>query len=388
MQASVVYDKIRKSRKRIVVNRGGTRSTKTYSLMLHAVYLLMTRTGVKIEVCRKTLPALKASAYEDFLEIITNNKHGDISIKDILTENLTSLRYTNGPNSIQFFSIDNEQKVRSRKRDILIVPECNEISYKDFQQLAFRTTEQIFLDLNPDDENIWVNTEIEQKRAAVEGDVDVIVSDYTMNPFLSAEQKREIELLKELDPDMWKVFGEGKYGTSVGQIFKWSVGKFPQTYTRVGIGLDFGFTNDPTAVVEVAKNEGKLYIKELLYQNGLTNPDIVQRLYIDKHEMIVADSAEPKSIEEIRRMGQRIEGAHKGPDSIRQSIDILKRYELVIDPNSVNLLKELRSYKWATDRNGESVNKPIDFLNHAIDALRYVALNKLNTNKRGVYAIR
>jgi phage terminase large subunit len=391
VKASRVYDRIQKSEKRIVINRGGTRSTKTYSAMLYAVHLLFNSKGIKLEVCRKYLPSLKASAYEDFLEIIrTNTLSNGMPYEQLLSVNLTELRYSYGPNTIQFFGLDNEQKIRSRKRDIIFIIEANEISYKEFQQIAVRTTGQIFLDLNPDDENIWINTELEQKRAAEIGDVEVIVSTYLDNPFLGEEQVREIETLRVLDPQAWKVFGEGEYGNVVGRVFDWKVEKWPEHYTRVGLGLDFGFTNDPTAVVEVAKSNGRLHVRELLYQHGLTNPDIVQRLDIDRQEEVVCDSAEPKSIEEIKRIpgGFRASPARKGPDSIRQSIDILKRYELVVDPGSVNLLKELRSYKWQTDRNGENLNKPVDYMNHAIDALRYVALNKLNTNKSGVYAVR
>ena len=237
VKASRVYDRIQKSEKRIVINRGGTRSTKTYSAMLYAVHLLFNSKGIKLEVCRKYLPSLKASAYEDFLEIIrTNTLSNGMPYEQLLSVNLTELRYSYGPNTIQFFGLDNEQKIRSRKRDIIFIIEANEISYKEFQQIAVRTTGQIFLDLNPDDENIWINTELEQKRAAEIGDVEVIVSTYLDNPFLGEEQVREIETLRVLDPQAWKVFGEGEYGNVVGRVFDWKVEKWQRIFATIRMG--------------------------------------------------------------------------------------------------------------------------------------------------------
>lgn len=379
-----------KGSEKILVHRGGTRSGKSYSIAQFLVSLLfdtsITRT---ISVVRKTLPSLRASGYRDVMEVLEGTDLDGLPLVSyVRITKFPEIHISYAGNLLEFFSIDDEQKVRSRKRDVLWIQEGNEITKQEFDQLILRTKGKVFLDFNPDDENVWINTELEQRRKAELGDVRVVVSNYKHNTFLNDEERREIEYLEKSNPEAFRVFGLGEYGNVRGRIFNWNVSKFPDSATRVGIGLDFGFSIDPTAVVEVAKQDGKLHVRELLYERNLTNPDIVRRLALDKQELVIADSAEPKSIEEIRRSGQRIEGARKGPDSIRNSIDILKRFELVIDPGSTNLLKELRSYKWQTDRNGDAINKPVDFMNHAIDALRYVALNKLNTNKRGVYAVR
>jgi phage terminase large subunit len=158
----------------------------------------------------------------------------------------------------------------------------------------------------------------------------------------------------------------------------------------VGLGMDYGFTNDPTTLVEVWKNNDSVYLNELLYERNLTNQDIADKLSeygVDRYIEIIADSAEPKSIEEIRRSGFNIKPATKGPDSVLNGIDILKRHRIHVTKQSVNLIKELNNYKWITDKNGNKLNKPVDAFNHALDAVRYVALNKMKVDNQGRYNI-
>jgi phage terminase large subunit len=385
-EVTPVFERNFDSAHRIKINRGGTRSSKTYSICQLLVFWLFTGyigqnrripAGVA-SVVRKTFPALKATAYRDIIEILHAN-----NLYSLTQENKTEHLITYQGRTLEFFSADDEQKVRGRKRAILYCNEANELHYKqEFFQLLMRTTDDVFLDFNPDDVNIWINTELEQRRKVEKQDVEVIISNYKDNTFLNETTVSEIEYLQKTDPQFWKIFGLGEYGNITGLIFETKqVAQIPQNATLVAVGLDFGFTNDPTACIEVYQVGGELWLNELIFETGLTNQDIHERLQelgLNKRTEIIADSAEPKSIEELYRLGWNIQPAQKGPDSIKNGIDILKRYPLNITTRSVNTLRESKSYKWATDKNGNSLNKPIDFNNHAWDAIRYVALNKLS----------
>jgi phage terminase large subunit len=189
-----------------------------------------------------------------------------------------------------------------------------------------------------------------------------------------------------VDTELWKVYARGLTGKITGLVLNnWHVcEEIPQDARLIAAGLDFGFANDKTGCIEVYKQNGELWINELLYETGLTNPDISEKLSdlgLSKRTEIIADSAEPKSIEELRRLGWRITPAKKGADSIKLSIDILKRYRLNITRSSVNLRTELGRYKWKVDHSGKVLNEPVDSWNHLIDPLRYVALNKLKISK-------
>lgn len=383
------------SEKKIKVNRGGTRSSKTRSIAQLSVLWLFTgqisrtrkiMSGVWSTV-RKYSTTLDATVIRDFEEEL--NKQG---LYEVVKHNKTKRTYEFAGRMVEFFGADDEKKLRGAKRKILYCNEANELQFKkQFFQLLIRTEEDVFLDFNPDDENVWINTELEQKRFVEMGDVEVIVSTYKDNTFLPESLIREIEYLEKTDPEFWKIYGLGQYGKVFGVIFEnyTIVKEIPADAKFIANGGDFGFTNDPTAVLEVYEQNGELWINELIYQRGLTNPDIAKRLTELKvsQRNIIWDSSEPKSIEELNRLSIRVEGAIKGADSVRNSIDILKRYKLNITSRSVNLLNEIKTYKWITDKNGVTINEPIDYNNHLIDALRYVALNKLRKNGSGKYHV-
>lgn len=388
LEVTPVFERNFNSNKRIVINRGGTRSSKTYSLAQLFIVELFSGENKILSVVRKSFPALRATALRDVVEVLTKS-----GLYGLVQHNKTENIIKYGSNILEFFSLDNEQKVRGRKRTHLWLNEANECTFEEWQQLIFRTSGRAFLDFNPDDINCWINTELEQKRAHTQGDVEVIVSNYRDNTFLDPITITEIEYLQESDPEYWKIFGMGEYGNISGQVFKnyTVVPQLPDDAKLVGYGLDFGFSNDPTALVEVRMGEGKLFVHEHLYQTGLTNPDIAAHLdtaRLQRFDEVLADAAEPKSIEEIYRAGYNIKSAPKGSDSINLSIDILRRYPLCITASSLNLIKELRSYKWQTDKNGITINRPVDYNNHAIDALRYVALGKLQQPRTGKYIIK
>jgi phage terminase large subunit len=292
--------------------------------------------------------------------------------------------YLNG-NRIEFISLDEPQKIRGRKRDLLFINEANELNYEDWQQLIFRTTEKVIIDYNPSDEFHWIYDQV-----LTRSDVEFFQTTYRDNPFLSDVIKEEIERLRDIDENYWKVYGLGERGQSRSLIYNFkTIKEIPEEAKRVSYGLDFGFTNDPTSLVETFTMGDNMYLKEHIYRTGMTNQDIAnefKRLGLDRRDEIFADSAEPKSIEEIHRMGWNIKPTFKG--SINIGIDMIRRYKLFVTEDSINTIKELRNYKYIEDKNGQLTNKPIDAYNHALDSLRYSIVNKLTKPNYGKYAIR
>ena len=374
-----VFRHLEASKKKYVIEQGGTRSGKTYNILIWLVNYLAHNKGKVVTICRKSFPSLRGSVYRDFIEIMMkagryNEAH----------HNKTEHIYRFGSNLVEFIAIDQPQKIRGRKRNILFINEANELNYEEFFQLDIRTTERVIIDYNPSEE-FWVD------KLRQEEDCDFFITTYKNNPFLPKDLVSKIERLKDQDENYWRVYGLGLKGYIEGQIFGnyAQVDKFPEC-KWVAYGLDFGYTNDPTALIKVGMSEGEMYFEELIYETGLTNQDIGKRLKelgIDRRAELVCDSAEPKSIEEIYRMGFNAHGVVKGADSIKNGIDILKRYKINIVNPSPNILKEVKNYKWQKDKNGNFLNKPIDFYNHACDAMRYVALHKLRIENKGKYIL-
>ena len=374
-----VFHKAYSSKTRITCLQGGTRSSKSYSLTQLFLVKCLEDTGKTYTICRKTLPALKGTAYRDFLEIL---KELDLYTEE--NHNKSELSYLLNGNLIEFISIDQPTKIRGRKRNCLWLNEANEFTYEDWQQLILRTTEKIYLDYNPSDPYSWIYDKV-----ITRDDCTFIKSTYKANPFLDADTIAEIERLRDLDPDYWQVYGLGEIGSVQTMIFR----KFELVDdvqgNLIGYGLDFGFTNSPSALVAVYQQDDNLYIKEMLYEKRLTNTDLANKLRefrIDRQSEIVGDSAEPKTIEEIYRQGFNIKPAKKGA-GIHLGIDIMRRYKLHITKDSLNAIKEFRSYKWATDKNGDVLNTPVKINDHLIDATRYLCLNKLSVNHSGKYYI-
>lgn len=383
-----VFSRYARANKRIVVSRGGTRSSKTFSgAQLAATWLVMPHVLKQRYDCdlpdsgvwsfvRKTLPSLKASAYRDFIEALEM-----MGCRFLVKENKSELTFDYQGRKVEFFSIDQQQKVRSRKRAILYVVEANEIDYKnDWQQLIFRTTHRAFLDFNPDDEDIWINTELEQKRQYTKKDIQVFVSTYLDNPYLDKALIEEIEFTRENDPELWQVYGLGQYGKITGLIYQKEVDiidNFPADKCKSIIyGLDFGY-NDPMAFVRVGINDLDLYIEEVSYERSQLVSELIEKFPdygIERNSLIYSDSANPGQIQEIYNAGYRgVKPAQKGKDSVLSGIKKLKHYRWHVVASSTNLLYERRRYKWATDKNGETIKpeKPNDGNDHLLDALRY-----------------
>lgn len=391
MKCTGVFEDNLNSKKKIVLNRGSSRSSKSYSVAQIAALWLITgyigegwqkdKSGF-FSIVRKTLPALRASTYRDFKEILHEEQW-----LGLVKENSTNLTFSYDGRTVEFFSIDDSMKVRGRKRKHLFIDEANELTEEDITQLLLRTTGRVFMAFNPSNPYHYIKTFLEDVRQHEVGDVEVIVSTYKNNPYLEEQVVREIELLKLKDYDTWLIFGAGQYTQLRGIVFSnWRRGNLPEGAKLLGYGLDWGFSNDVTAVVACYMASGEIYLQGIIYERGLTNKDIFDRLQangIDKSALIVADSSEPKSIEDIYRMGYRgIKGA--GKKDINYRIDLIKQYQVVTCSDYIS--KEFETYKYRTDRAGNILNEPVDFNNHAIDAAGYLLVEKLN--KPTQYAVR
>jgi phage terminase large subunit len=350
---------------KVVVNQGGTRSSKTYSLCQLFVYRCLIEKGITISIIRKTMPFLKKTVMRDFFEIIKG-----LGLYELNNHNKTDSQYTLNGNLIEFLAVDDPQKIRGAKRDYLWFNEANEMDLEDWRQAILRTTKQAFLDFNPSDEFHWIYDHV-----LTRDDITFIKSTYKDNTFLNYQTIKEIERLQLTDLEYWKVYGLGERGQAKETIFSnWStVNTIPDTFDKIIYGLDFGF-NNPTALVKVGIKDQVHYVSECIYQSGLTNSDLIPMLKsITGHNVVYADAAEPNRIEEMRRAGINIFSANK---DVKHGIDSVKAKKLLITNDSPNLVKELRSYKYQVDSNGKVTEMPVKFNDHAIDAMRYAIHNE------------
>ena len=383
LQVTPLYDYNYDATERVVVNQGGTSSGKTYSIMQVLFVLGMENPGSIITVVGQDIPNLKKGAYRDAKTILNSSPELALAYPSI-NEGERIITCFNG-SLIEFSSFKDAQDAKSGKRDYLFVNEANGISYEIYWQLAIRTKRKIFIDYNPT-ARFWVHDELLGREGVL-----LIKSDHRINRFIDDELHARIEGIS--DPELHKVYARGNTGKIEGLVLtNWDiVDAMPPRgeWKMLCFGLDFGFTNDPSALEQVVLAHGELWVDELVYSTNLTNPDIAQRARnegVTKEQQIIADCAEPKSIRELQAAGLWVTPSPKGQDSIVSGLDILKRYKIHVTRRSLGLLSNLRAYKWDTDRDGNLTNKPEDRNNHGIDAIRYVALAKLAEHRpvRGV----
>lgn len=379
MQFSGVFWKLYEAsqkKPRYISQKGGTRSTKTYSTLqfLHLLIPQVDGGGDITSVVSETMPHLKKGAIRDFENIIGHPLLGD----EHWNASECVYTYENGA-KMEFFSADSPLKVHGSQRKRLFVNEANHIPFEIFRQLAVRTSGTIFLDYNPASV-CWIQERIECKENCIG-----IHSTYKDNPFLSAEQIREIEDQRQ-DANWWKVYGEGKEGVLDGLIYEFEqIDAMPEHTEMDGLvelqGLDFGFTNDPTARVQILADHRKktAYIRERCYDTHMRNSHIIDNLKADgvtRRTPIYADCAEPKSIADIQAAGFNVIPCDKNApvksDKLKFQLQWMQGWKLYVTKDSVNLIRELRNYTWDKDRiSGEMTSSPIDKYNHLLDALRY-----------------
>jgi phage terminase large subunit len=381
LKTTKVFEHLDTSDKRIIVEQGGTRSGKTYNILIWIIFKYsMINTKKIITICRKHGPSLRGSSMRDFFDLLqTHNLYTETAHSKSLNE------YRLNGNLIEFVSLDEPQKIRGRKRDLLFINEGNELTYEDFFQLNIRTTDRIIIDYNPSDEYHWLYDEIIER-----DDCDFHITTYLDNPFLDPVLIEEIERLKQTDELYWQIYGLGERGSSKSIIFTHNIcTSIPEDVKFVSYGLDYGYSNDPTALVGIWRNDHSIYIKEYLYRTMMTGRDIhlaFKEIGIQK-QMIFGDSAEPRLNDELRRMGWNVRASIKGRDSVNAGIDLLKRFKIYITADSKNAIQEFRNYKWLEDKAGKLTNVPEDRNNHIIDAVRYGTYSIISRPTFGKYAI-
>ena len=384
LERTTAINKILALKKRIKIIQGGTSAGKTFGILPVLIDKAAKKSGLEISVVAESIPHLRRGALRDFLKIMkwTNRFQEDRFNKSHL-----KYEFANG-SFIEFFSADDASKLRGARRDVLYINECNNVTFEAYNELSIRTKRSIYLDFNPANE-FWVHRELKD-----ESDADFIILTYKDNQALDEGIIQQIEKnrLKAKTSAYWRnwwtVYGEGKVGQLQGAVFTnyKTIDKIPEEARLIGIGLDFGYSADPTAIIAVYKYNEQRILDEMTYQTGLLNSDISKIL--PKDVPVYADSAEPKSIADIQRYGITIKGVTKGKDSVNYGIDVMQRQDYLVTSQSTNLIKELRSYCWDKDKTGKQLNKPIDKFNHALDAVRYHEMETIGLNKNfGEYSI-
>lgn len=356
---------------RFIIEQGGSRSSKTFSIMQLIIVYCLTEPNKCVSIVRKSFPSLRGSVMREFFELMKA-----LDIYRVRQHNKTENVYTFDNGSfVEFFAVDDEQKLRGRKRDILYANEANELNSEEFTQLNLRTSTKLIFDFNPSESFHWLYDLISRENAVL------IHSTYKDNPFLSKHQYEEMEYLKNVDENYYRVYALGEKG--IGKTTIYSHWKYyeekPETKETI-YGLDFGF-NVPTSLVEISTIDNKYYCKEVIYKEGLTSTDLINQMnakMISKKNEIICDSARPEIIEDLKRAGYNAKSAIK---DVKDGIDSVKSSELFISKESLNLHKELTAYKWKT--NGDIIlDEPVKVYDHACDAMRYAIHWHKQKNKR------
>ena len=365
---------------RIKVIQGGTSASKTFSILAILIDKAIKQPNLEISIVSESIPHLRRGANKDFLKIMKDTGR---FIPNHYNKTLLRYEFTNG-SYIEFFSVDDESRLRGARRNILYCNESNNISYDAFLQLQIRTDGEIYLDYNPTSK-FWVHTEVINQP-----DTEFLVLTYKDNQALSKDIINQLEAnrSKALTNSYWenwcRVYLDGEIGQVEGTIYSdyQIIDTIPEEARLLGYGMDFGFSQDPAAVIALYKYNDDIIVDEVIYQTGLLNSELsnLMKTYGVVGE-IYADSAEPKSIHELKRLGHQVKPVEKGRDSINYGIQILQQKHMLVTRRSKNLLDEFSKYMWKKLRDGGYDTTPIDAYNHACDALRYVAMMKLGARK-------
>ena len=376
INTTITYEHLLDAKNRVTQHIGGTRSGKTYAILQWLIVQALQGNEI-ITIVRKTIPSLKRTVILDFTNILKG-----LNIYDEDNWNTTDRIYRFPNSTIQFINTDDGDKLRGVKSSILFIDESSEVDEESYFQLSIRTSGKIILAFNP---TISPYHWLRQMQ-----DCERFITSYRDNPYLPKEMVKAIEDLQYTNEKKWKIYGLGEYALNDKAIYQFDiVDDFQAEF--VGFGLDWGY-NDPTALVAVYRNGNDLYVEEVIYEKGLVLKDIADTLNkkgIDKSHEIWCDSSEPRSIEELYRMGFNAKAVTKGPDSIRFGISVLQNHKIHILKQSQNLINEMYAYQYATDKHGYVTDTPEGGLDHLLDALRYVGMMKLSVKaqSKGKYAI-
>lgn len=379
---TTAIDKIRKLNKRKKVIQGGTSAGKTFGILPCLIDRAIREPNLEISIVSESVPHLRRGCLKDFLKIMELTHR--FKSEDF---NKTHLKYKfNNGSYIEFFSVEDESKLRGARRNILYINEANNVSYEAYLQLSIRTNMDIYIDYNPT-HRFWAHNEILK-----EEDSELLILTYKDNEALDKQIVKQLEINRDKGKtsnywfNWWKVYGCGEIGSLAGVIFdSWNeIDKIPNEAKLICYGMDFGFTNDPSSLIALYKLNDEIILDEVFYRKGLLNSDISN---IMKSEGIVgevfADSSEPKSIMELKRYGHNVKPVTKGRDSILYGINLLQEYKINVTKRSVNLKDELTKYSWKKDKEGNTLNVPIDSHNHACDSARYAVMMKLGKRTTG-----
>ena len=377
LNTTITFENLMNSTSRVTQHIGGTRSGKTYAILQYLIVEGL-KSKKDITVVRKTVPSLKRTVMKDFKDILT--ELGIYVDSDFNTSDRI-YKFNNGSNVI-FLNTDDAEKLRGVKSDILFIDESSEVDEESYFQLAIRTTGQIILAFNP---TISPYHWLRQMN-----DCERFTTTFRDNPYLPKEMVKAIEDLQFTNEKKWLIYGKGEYAPNDKAIYQFEVvdnieGEF------VAVGLDWGFSQDPTAVVSVFRNGDTIYLDELIYDRGLVMNDIIKRLKDEgiEREEIWCDSSEPRSVEELYRAGFNARPVKKGPDSIKFGISVMQNYQIKVTKRSQNLINEIYSYQYSTDKHGYVTDRPEDGLDHLLDACRYVAMMRLSIKQqnKGKYVL-
>ena len=385
-QVTTAIRKLKTLKKRKKVIQGGTSAGKTFGILPILIDRCIKTPYLETSVVSESIPHLRRGAMKDFLKImIETGRYRDGHW------NRSALKYTftNG-SYIEFFSVEQPDKLRGARRNVLYCNEANNIPFEAYNQLSIRTSGDIWIDFNPT-ANFWAHKEV-----ANQPDADFITLTYLDNEALpqtivdDIEQAKEKAKTSEYWSNWWKVYGLGQVGSLEGVCIKeWQEIKLPLEARLLCYGMDFGYSNDPTTLIGLYKYNDAYVFDEIIYQKKLLNSDTSNLFKAhDINAVVYADSAEPKSIAELRTLGHKVLPCTKGKDSIVYGINLINQNKIYITSRSKNLIKELQSYTWMKDREGNTINKPIDAFNHCIDAARYAITSQLQTPNKGKYNIR
>ena len=373
---TTAFNKIATLKQPIRIIQGGTSAGKTFSILLYLIYYGLKK-ELLISIVAESVPVLKRGAYKDFQDILIS-----LDLYDEANHNKTDRTIKVGKSTFEFFSADDSSKLRGSRRDVLFLNEANNVSFEAFSELNVRTKQFTFLDFNPS-APFYAHTDL----IGSDG-VDFLILNYKDNEFLNEKIIKEIESWElkaetsEYYKNRWKVMGLGQLGVQSGAIYNdWSeIDSLPVNAELLGSGLDFGFSNDPSALVSVYRYNGEIILDEIIYQKGLLNSQLAALIKTSdsKNAIIYADSAEPKTIAELKYYGLTVIPVIKGKDSINYGIQLVQEENFKVTSRSINLIKELQNYTWSKDKDGNSLSIPIDSFNHALDALRYFFLMKFS----------